>query len=336
VEPTGPIVKYAHLSGGTWISETVDACAEDASLGVDASGTPHIGYTHCGPQVKNAVLSGTTWLSGTVDGAAVRPSLALDSSGDPHLAYPDLRPLPPEGAGQGIKYAYWNGSAWVTQAVDAVRSSETPSLALDGSDVPHLAYHDEGSDSLKYAVLSGTMWLSQTVDLCAGEPSLALDSDEVPHIAYTRCGPQVGYAVLSGTTWLTESVHSPAVRPSLALDDSDRPHLSYCDLLPPSIGQGLVYSYWTGSAWTKTSVEGIACDSPSLRLDGSDTPHIAYHESDNDSVKYAVLSGATWLSQTVDGWAMAPSLTIDGEDDPHVAYTHIEYRTHLPIALKKR
>jgi len=335
-DPTGRIVKYAHLSGTDWESEPVAVCSGDASLGLDASGTPHIGYTHCGPEVRRAVLSDTTWLSETVNGAAMRPSLVLDSSGNPHLAYPDLQPLPPGGAGQGIKYAYWTGSVWVKQGVDAVKSNQVPSLALDSSDVPHVAYYDEGNDSLKYAVLSGTVWISQTVDAFAGDPSLVLDSFDVPHIAYTQSGPQVGYAVLSGTTWLTQTVEGAAIRPSLALDSSDNPRLSYCSFLPPAIGGGLKYAFSTGSGWVKTRADAIACDSPSLGLDGSDTPHIAYHDSSGNSVKYAVLSDTTWINETVDEYALDPSLAIDSLGDPHVAYTHVEYRTYVPLCLMRR
>lgn len=331
-------LKYATLSATVWVSETVDFCAGDASLALDSSDNPHVAYTHCAPEVNYAVLSGTLWLTETVDSPAIRPSLAVDTSGNPHLSYPDLLPPPPSGPGVGIKYTYWTGDAWVRQGVDPVQSSGAPSLALDSSDVPHVAYYDEGSDSLKYAVLSGTTWISDTVDECASEPSLALDGSDVPHIAYTHCGPRVDYAVLSDTTWLTETVDWAAIRPSLAVDSSDRPHLAYPELqlLPPDgSGEGIKYAYWTGDGWVKEGMDAVPCDeAPSLALDGSDNPHVAYHDVSSNSVKYAVLSGSTWISQTVDEHAHRPSLAVDSSGQPHIAYTRTPWRVHLPLVLK--
>jgi hypothetical protein len=77
-------------------------------------------------------------------------SLALDRFGNPHIAYCDVRPVPPHGPGDGVKYARWTESGWVVAIVDEVDCGSA-SLALDAFDHPCIAYHDEGAGTLKYA-----------------------------------------------------------------------------------------------------------------------------------------------------------------------------------------
>lgn len=297
---TNDSVKYATLSGTTWVSETVKESALIPSLALDGSDTPHVAYTKRAPEVHYAVLSGTEWVTDTVDWAAAAPSLALDSSGNPHVAYCDVRPLPPAGPGEGLKYAYWMGDDWSRGGVDAVGCDQAPSLTLDSLDIPHIAYHDAISDSVKYAVLSGTAWLSETVKESALTPSLALDGSDTPHIAYTKRAPEVHYAVLSGTKWITDIVDWAAADPSLWLDSSGHPHIAYYDVRGPG-GEGLKYAYWTGSMWTRRSVDVVEGPQPpsnfppSLVLGGSDNPHIAYYDAGKGDLKYARLEYRIYL-----------------------------------------
>jgi len=93
------------------------------------------------------------WVSETADSegdVGQDSSLALDASGNPHIAYVDVRPLEPPACGQGVKYTYWTRSRWVIEGVDVVEC-EGSSLALDGSDVPHISYYNTANNDLKYA-----------------------------------------------------------------------------------------------------------------------------------------------------------------------------------------
>jgi hypothetical protein len=280
---TNDSLKYAVLSGATWVSGTVETSVGQLgpSLALDDSGSLHVAYTHRGPYVNYAVLRGATWVIETAaKEPAAEPSLALDSSGNPRIAY----------CGMGVlKYAYRTASGWVTEDFAYVPCGNPgveealPSLELDSSGTPHIAYCDVANSSMKYTVLRGTTWVSETVETPVGQTDshLVLDGSDNPHLAYSYSG-FVKYAVLRGTSWVVEAVDDAGAAPSLALDSSGNPHIAYCAV----VGEGLKYAYWTGSEWVKVNVDATMCNDPSLVLDGSDNPHISYYDAVNSDLKY--------------------------------------------------
>jgi hypothetical protein len=109
-------------------------------------------------------------------------SMALAMSNRPHISYYD------ESNGD-LKYAYYNGSTWITETVDSAGDvGKTTSLVLDTFGRPHITYSDKTNYALKYARFDGTGWLTETVNN-AGivnddyGVSLALDSSGYPHIS---------------------------------------------------------------------------------------------------------------------------------------------------------
>jgi PKD repeat protein len=61
----------------------------------------------------------------------------------------------------------------------------------------------------------------------------------------------------------------------------------------------------------------------SLEIDADDRPHISYYSVTDSALKYAVLSGTVWLSETVDAAGsvgLFTSLALDANGRPHISY----------------
>ena len=87
-------------------------------------------------------------------------SIATDNNNRPHISYWDE-------STDALKYASFEGSAWLIQTVDAVGSNPnvgTTSIAIDSNNRPHISYRDPVTTDLKYASWEGTKWSIQTVE----------------------------------------------------------------------------------------------------------------------------------------------------------------------------
>jgi hypothetical protein len=200
-DDTDDNLEYARWTGSVWTISAVDnvgVFGTRPSLVLDASGYPHISYhtmtyngTYVGT-VQYAWWNGTAW---TIDRVAAGNSyhfisLALDASGHPHISYFD-------DTDDDLRYARWDGFAWVHQTVDAEGDvGRGTSLALDASGHPHISYIDfraSYNSSMKYAQWNGSAWSIEDVDTSPGmhlawSTSLALDATGRPHLIYNNNG----------------------------------------------------------------------------------------------------------------------------------------------------
>lgn len=189
-------------------------------------------------------------------------SVALDAVGNPAISYYD------QTYGD-LKYASWNGTAWVITTVDASRRSsggwsfwgwgnqwdhdygyqkwyhgtekvgEHSSLAFDRNGNPRISYYDESNKDLKYAAWDGSQWVITTVDgnnyKKGNQRGCNWDGD---HGRYQSSSVDVGeYS-------------------SLALDSSDKPRISYYD----KTNDDLKYAAWDGTKWVITTVDASKRD----------------------------------------------------------------------------
>jgi hypothetical protein len=283
-----------------------------------------------------ALVSGSSsWIIQTVDtsgndyGATFSAtSLALGASGNPHISY--------DGSNGKLNYAYWTGSAWITQTVDnlTLLGYGSASLALDSFDYPHISYSD--GTNVKYASWTGSAWTIQTIGDGWGETALALGASDFPHIIYSDgTYRNLIYAHWTGSAWdlhgiecSTCSLGESGVGISMSVDSDDHPHVSYFSY------DTLKYAHWTGSIWEMHSDYLVKhASGTSLVLDVSDTPHISYvrgfDDESNYYLAYATWTGSGWSNyKEVDFYKGGPpsdtylSLALDTDSNPHIAYAN--------------
>ena len=166
-------LKYAEWTGTEWNNETVDSIGDVGkmtSIALDRGGNPHISYyDHTNVDLKYARRIGGVWNITVVDFEGdVGPdsSIAIDSNDFPHISYCDDLGVTSD---DNLKYARWNGSAWIIETVDSKDEvGGYASMVLDSSDNPHLSYSDYPNVNLKYAT---------KVDLGPPTRSISLDID---------------------------------------------------------------------------------------------------------------------------------------------------------------
>jgi hypothetical protein len=118
---------------------------------------------------------------------------------------------------QELKYSYYDGSVWTTYAA-AGFLADSPHLALDASDLPHISLGvSMNGECLVYAHVDGSSLNAQTLDCSnAGfDTSIALDYMGLPHISYRQSGNRgssslnyVRLAIPDMTGQWTSLVHS--------------------------------------------------------------------------------------------------------------------------------
>ena len=207
-EGTGELL-LATRASGSWSREVVDtpgASTNRPSLKLDSMDRPHLAYfTNPDWDLRHAWWDGSAWQRETVDAtgyAAWDPSLALDSADRPRIAY-ELD----ESTRQALRYAAWNGAAWIFSYVTVCCGQEGISLALDASDVPRISYIENlPPGELWFARWDGAGWRRELVASGAAfVSSLALDAAGVAHISYYGAiGPATAYLRYARGVWVND------------------------------------------------------------------------------------------------------------------------------------
>jgi len=320
-----------------WHSECVDCPPTIERIGqggiaLDSAGHPHVAYGEV--KLYHAWHDGEDWQVEVVDPSylvGAWAAIALDGDDHPHISYYNY------DTGD-LKYAQWNGSAWISETVD-VEGGWDSYIALDSNDRPHIAYRDAlgfSGTALKYAHWNGSAWQIDTVEdlastISSRNTTLALDGDDQPHISYSLSdsGDDPDYlyhAYLDGGAWATETVKTARYigENALALNSVGNPRIIYY-AIDDNAGR-LDYAWWDGSQWqneTLITFENLV-GALSLALDGDDVPHASYYLSVDSSMHYAHRNG-TWQFETVEsGLNLAmgeiASLALDGAGQPHLLY----------------
>ncbi|MCP4652060.1 MAG: hypothetical protein GY858_01580 [Candidatus Omnitrophica bacterium] len=259
--------------------------------------------------------------------------MVLDENNNPHIVY---------SSNEGLKYTFFTGRTWLTQAVEKGRFvGQDPKIALDSQTKPHISYffYDQKNDirGLKYASYVDGNWKTMFVDKKGTNGSIAIDSKDRPHITYS-VGPGVGHGYWDGNKWQIKTVNAigdwrqykeltPRDRffgrtdVSMVLDSDDNPHIAYFDRLPGD----LRYISLINGEWKIEVVdsEGLVGLSPSIAIDEKGIVHITYLQADNCDLKYAYRNKTDWEVYTVDkekNTGCDSNIKLDRSNKPHILY----------------
>jgi hypothetical protein len=223
---------YATNASGTWAAEPVATSAGFvSSIAVDGLGNIAIAYADEG-ELRYTARSGATWsvaafIAGFSNNIAA-VSLATDSLGLARIAY---------AVGNGVcavRYAArLDASTWTDEPVDASARCGA-SLALDGTDVAHVAYVD--GQELRVADKSSGNWVAATADrmswIGGNQVSIAADAGGRLHVSYQDNNADLKYATNGSGAWLASVIDasgSVGAYNALRVEASGRVHIAYHD-----------------------------------------------------------------------------------------------------------
>ncbi len=379
-----------------------DAPSFEPSLALDSSDKPVVAWengTSNNDQIYIKRWNGSSWveMDGSASGGGIsgdsggwsswNVSLALDSSDNPVAAWQKLATT----STYEIYVKRWDGSSWVEVGTgsatdggvsDKSGASKRPSLALDSSDNPVVAWSDNTSGNYEIYVKrwNGSSWQDIGGSASGGgisdnigpskRPSLALDSSDNPVVAWsdhTSGNREIYIKRWNGISWVEVGTGSAtdggisvnsghSMRPSLALDSSDNPVVAWGDGSSPD--EQIYIKRWNGISWVEVGTGsatdgGISVNSghsmrPSLALDSSDNPVVAWGDgsSPDEQIYIKRWNGSSWVEvgtgsatdggisdNSGDSWK--PSLALDSSDNPVVAWNDYTYAPSCKIYIKR-
>jgi hypothetical protein len=353
-------VSWLPLGGGP-VNININLNASNPSVALDSSGNPAVAWDECftsfctDKDIYVKRWNGTSWvqLGSFLDFDSFRlstnPSLALDSSGNPVVSWQES-----DGTSSNIYVKRWNGSAWVLVGttfldVNTNRDASKPSLALDSSGNPVIAWHEHDGTSTKIYVKKyiTNSWqdMGGMLDVAGGQSatnsSIARKSNNNPVVAWDETDSNNGSRNVyvkewNGTNWirrggtLDKVLGADAENPSVATRATGANiHVAWQE-------NGNIYeSLWSGGASfvTQGSANSGALDNnlaseaitPSLAVRSDNFPVVAFAEDGNIIVKrlseiFWIPIGAGFLDTILANEAYKPSLALKTDDNPIVAW----------------
>ena len=263
------------------------------------------------------------------------------------LAYNPATSLPAigyssEDANQ-IKFAGWDGSAWVTEVVDTTTDTGV-SLAFNSSNNPTLSY---GWGQLRFAeyVPSTQSWQVTTLesrDASNDVTSLAYDPDGNAGISYRttpRRGGSLKFAKRTASGWTLQTVATAGARySSLAYDGDGNPAIAFSDDVNGDNSlDTLKLARFNGSTWDVEIVEtGVAGYGVLASLEFGDDGYPAISHVSGGTVRFAKWNGNTWdVEIAANGYNASLLFNSDGFLSDHAFYvSYVESDNTMKIARR--
>jgi hypothetical protein len=296
---------------------------------------------------------GATWGSRQVDwglSTGKNPALRLDSAGRVQVAFSDVGIYDDAEDGGLLRLATRDADGWSYREIGLPGESGVgPSLLIDDSDRPHVAYWDLVQQRLRYAVDNGDGWEVETVPSPPPpggvvqpyrRSSLAFTPDGRPAVAACSPDAEISYFWL-GTLmyaektdqWATELIGASTFLSdcdvALRFEDNGAPGIAYSELDVGIYGAIAGMSYWVpaGQTWSgeflDTAADASAYSAAANGL-AVDSHGATYVNFDVNGLRVAVRGpGADeWDLHTVpwDSRFETNTLALDPDDRPHVAF----------------
>ncbi len=224
--------------------------------------------------------------------------VGVDGDGDGHLSIPTGGDDCEDGDA-AIHPGALDGT-WISETVDdGAMTGMHSSLAVDGADVPHVAYYDNWNGDARYATKRAGVWVRERIDGTDNVgrfPSLAVAADGTLHVSYDYDGDvfdatddELHYAVRSAGVWSVETIEEDASLSTLALDSAGTVHVVYR-------AAGLRYATNGGGAWAPSDARvGGNVGPRSLVADAGDVLHLLVGDGD---LFHDWNDGAGWSEET--------------------------------------
>lgn len=247
----------------------------------------------------------------TLGNQSASPSLAFQSNNFPVVAWQER-----VGANNNIFVKQWNGSAWINYGTGVAldrnvnNNAFAPSLALDSTNNPYVAWHEtvNGNNNI-----------------------------------FVKRWDSVGSSWVNVGNALDVTVINQSTNPSMAIDSMNRPVVAWqeckqINLLGECTSSDINVKRWNGSSWDWLSDLNRPVSlsiNPSLSIDSMDIPIVAWQE--NDTIRVKRLSSnppvSDWeeLGTTLDRFgniqASHPSIDVGPNGNPVVAWSEVMFES---------
>ncbi len=220
--------------------------------------------------------------------------------------------------------------------------TESFSAALDGNDIPYMAFTSIESGIFKVSVRKfinghweyvGEPRFSDNVFL--QKVSLAIDNNNVPFVAYRTFTGQSKIQKFVNGVWTNIAIPESFVLPKLVFDSQN--NLNILALFGTSEHAGL--RKFNGSTWSSvgpTSISNGFTDNLSVDFDSNDIPYVAYSNfASNQTLTVKKLNNGAWqnVGATMLSADDAEDITIRLNDDnvPYVVYKNVNFFNPVTI-----